>query len=98
MNKETNNELVDELDKAKSFLILKESEAGKYVVDDLKNEKEDIIAELLGTYKQLSHIEIIAKIANLEAISDLLNNILESEEKVKILKEEYEKDNKKDSQ
>ena len=86
-------ELVDELDKAKSFLILKESEAGKYVTETLKSEKEDIIAELLANYKTLSHIEMIAKIANLEAISDLLNRILDSEEKVKILKQEYEKEN-----
>jgi hypothetical protein len=93
MNKEINNELVDELDKAKSFLILKDSEAGKYVTTTLVDEKEDIIAELLANYKTLSHIEIITKIANLEAISDLLNKILESEEKVKILKQEYEKEN-----
>jgi hypothetical protein len=89
-------ELVDELDKVKSFLILKESEAGKYIIDDLRKEKENIVETLINSYQELSHIQLINKIANLEAISTMLNNIVESEEKVKILKEEYDKENKGD--
>lgn len=85
---EDQKEIVDELDKAKSFLILKESEAGKYVIDDLKKAKNDLVGSLIGGYGNKSHIELISIIARLESVSNLLDKIMNSEEAVKILKEE----------
>ena len=93
--------LEKELDRLKAFLILKNSEGGKYLLEKFKQDREDIVQDLIGCYQEASHIQLINKLSNLSSISTMIDSILESEEKVEILKHEYEsikKPERKDEQ
>lgn len=89
--------LSEELDKAKAYLILKDSEAGEYILDELKEDAESITRDIIGRYKTDSHIELITKIARLEVILKTIEDISESDKRVKILKDEYEKNNQENN-
>ena len=82
------NEIQDALDEAKTWLILKQSKAGKIVINKLKEDIEHQIGKIAGSYGELTHIQLITEISKLEVRRNLLDNIIGSEEKVKILEEE----------
>ncbi len=91
---ETEKEIEDELDKQKAYLIFTNSEAGKYLIEETEKDKEDMLMELINSYQNLSHIEIITKISKLESKINFLNTLKEAENKVKVLEEEQKYDKK----
>lgn len=95
-NKEEENEkeIEDELDKQKAYLIFANSEAGKYLIEETEKDKEDMLMELINSYQNLSHIEIITKISKLESKINFLNTLKEAGDKVKVLEEEQKYDKK----
>ena len=87
MSKE-NTYLDDELDKAKALLIFKESDAGANALESFIKAKERLVELIINSYRTLTHVELVVKIAELESIQDIITSIQEAEEKVKILEEE----------
>lgn len=87
-------DLKKELEKQKNYLILKDSEAGKTFLDNLRKEIDGKIAEIITTFRNISHIELITLVVELESLTTLLETIIQAEEKVETLKAEIEEEEK----
>lgn len=104
MNKENTNEYEEidedslkEYENSKAMLVTVKTEGGGLILDSLKDDVEGRIESLLNTYQDKSHIELVAILAKIEARRELLNHLLNIEEKVNIFKKEYGKRNKPSS-
>lgn len=91
-------ELKEKLDKQKSYLILKDSEAGKNFIKNLEKEITDKIDQIINTYKNITHLELLTLVVQLEALKDLLETIEKAEQRVDDLTKEYEESYKENNQ
>lgn len=69
---------------------LKESDGGKEMVKVLMADKMSIVDNLTSKYRTASQTELIAYIAKIEAIDDLLRELNTAEYRYQELKAEYE--------
>ena len=88
---------MDELDKQKAILVKAKSEGGQILIDQLQEDINDLIDKLIRDYEVVGHIPLIKTIASIEAKKETLDMLLLSEEKVKILKDEYAKKKKENN-
>lgn len=89
MDQQELENLKTELNKAKSYLILKDSEAGKELITSINKDIDSKIESLLIEYRTCDHTELVIKILEVKALKELINNLLVAEEKVSILQEEF---------
>jgi hypothetical protein len=94
-------EELKQLDRAKSFLILADSEAGKNIIETLADKYNGILESILVGYKTLSHIDLLNLLSRLDVVRGFLQEFDEAKEKVEVLTNElkiYEnnKNNKED--
>lgn len=83
-------DIIKELEMAKSLLVVKESEGGKMLLEDLKKGVADSLDIIISNYKEWEHIRLITELAKIEAITGLINKLSVNEETVKLLEIELE--------
>lgn len=83
-------ELLENLDKAKALLILKESEGGKLLYESLKRDIETNLIRIVANYSEWTHIRLQSEIATLAARKQMLDSINDSADRVKSYEEEIQ--------
>jgi hypothetical protein len=83
-------DIIKELEMAKSLLVVKESEGGKMLLDDLNKDATNSLDIIISNYKEWDHIRLITEIAKIEAINNLSSKLNVNQETVKLLETELE--------
>jgi len=83
-------DIIKELEMAKSLLVVKESEGGKILLDDLNKDAANSLDIIISNYKEWDHIRLITEIAKIEAINNLSSKLNVNQETVKLLETELE--------
>lgn len=91
-------DLKAKIEKQKSYLILKESKAGKNFLKSLEDEIKDKTSEIIASFRKVGHVELITLVVELEALMNLLETINNAEQKVDALMEEYNELDKESKQ
>lgn len=85
---EDQDQIIEQLNRAKSFLMFRESDAGKLMIVDLEQDIDRAVDKLVARYRDASHIELTVTIANIESLKNLLQELNSAKEKVEILTNE----------
>lgn len=83
-------DIIKELEMAKSLLVVKESEGGKMLLDNLKDDAANSLDIIISNYKEWDHIRLITELAKIEAIKALSDKLNVNQETVKLLETELE--------
>lgn len=84
-------EIEQDIDKYAKLESVKLSQGGKLLIESLQTDILNCINELTGKYKEISHIELIAVIARLEARLNLLKTLERSEQNKQMAKDELQR-------
>lgn len=77
----------------KELMLLKQSQAGKILLESLRGDVMSLIGSILRDYKTIQHIELQTLISQLQAKNELMDLLENSELMVDLLsKEEPEED------
>lgn len=83
-------DIIKELEMAKSLLVVKESEGGKMILEGLEKDVANSLDIILSNYKEWEHIRLIAELAKIEAVKELISKLNINQETVKLLETELE--------
>lgn len=83
-------DIIKELEKAKALLVVKESEGGKMLLNNLKDDAASSLDIIISNYKEWDHIRLITELAKIDAIKSLSDKLNVNEETIKLLEEELE--------
>lgn len=81
-------DLLNEINRLKSILIVSQTEAGKAVLESLKQDVVNITDKLVRIYTTATHIELLGEIARLESTQNLIKSFTTTEEDIKVLTDE----------
>lgn len=83
-------EISNDVDKYASLEILAESDGGAILLEGLKSDISSAVETLTSGYKKLSHIEMIAVIADMESKINMFKILTRSTKNKKLAKEALE--------
>lgn len=83
-------EIKQALDKAKSYLIFKESKAGKNFISVLEEDVENLTNKVCVMFGDASHIQLISEISKLAEKRKILADFDKAGDDVEILTQELE--------
>lgn len=83
-------DVIKELEMAKSLLVVKESDGGKMILESLEKDVSNSLDIIVSNYKEWEHIRLITEIAKIEAVKGLISKLNVSQETVKLLETELE--------
>ena len=91
-------DLLIEINRLKSIKVASETEGFKIILKALEDDWINISDELGKIYTKADHITLVAKIAEMQSIKNLIESMTVKEEDIKTLTEEYKELLKKSKQ
>lgn len=91
MNLNNMEDLLIEINRLKSLKVASETEGYQLVLKALEEDWINISDELGRIYTEANHITLVAKIAEMQSIKNLIKSMIVKDEDIKTLTDEYNK-------